>query len=792
MIRQIFCSLRVRILLSSLLVSFLVLCVLIGNSIHLAGRYLEMQNTQSAEEVGKSYTAAILPYLMTQDYATLRDVLAEWEGSNGVDYLVVRDLEERLISGTWSEDKPLPEAGLYDDVLHEVIPIAMGEQIYGHLYLGKKTQFIAEARKGLFFQNGLIAVVGLLFLILLQSFIVYHLMRGLSALSESSIKIARGDLRQRVQIFGQDEIAVLANSFNIMIDTLQTRVRELEENEQRFRTIADYTYFWESWFGSDGEVKWVNPAVLRVTGYTPEECMAMQDYPLRLIHEDDRELVRHMLKQAADGHSGQDLEFRVQCRNNRTIWVAISWQPVHDDSGNSLGFRASIHDITLQHYAKEELVFQAGHDPLTGLHNRRAFEFQLQKELETSRRDGKPVVVLYLDLDQFKVVNDTCGHIVGDQLLSSLAKVLRALQGKYRDSFLARLGGDEFGIILRDCAEEEATAYANMLIDAIRAYPFTYSGQIFRLGASIGVVRSTQGLDNFTSLLVAADTACYAAKEHGRNRVEVYTEEDEYFRLRNEEFRSVGHITAALTEGRFVLYVQYVEPLRPGLSRHAEILIRLRDFIGNIQTPGRFIAAAERFNLMPYIDRWVVENVCHQISEWDKAGIRPDVTRFAINVSGASLSDGEFPDFVQQQVNKYGIDPTRLGFEITESCAVSQLDQALAFIDQMHKMQSSLSLDDFGSGMASFAYLKRFKVDYLKIDGMFVKNLHLDTADCAVVRSMIQLAKAYGLKVVAEFVCSEAIYEIIKDLGVDYAQGYACHAPEPLVNLGKRLEEANG
>jgi EAL domain-containing protein (putative c-di-GMP-specific phosphodiesterase class I) len=283
---------------------------------------------------------------------------------------------------------------------------------------------------------------------------------------------------------------------------------------------------------------------------------------------------------------------------------------------------------------------------------------------------------------------------------------------------------------------------------------------------------------------MAADTACYAAKERGRKRVEVYNEDDEYFRARSEEFRSITHIATTLAEGRFELYYQVVEPLNQHLPQHAEILLRLRDHHGNIQLPGRFITAAERFGMMPQIDRWVVENVCRQISEWDKTGIKPEISKFAINVSGASLSDREFPDFVQQQINEYGIDPQRLGFEITESCAVGHLNQALEFIARVQGLPSALFLDDFGSGMSSFAYLKRFKVDYMKIDGMFVKNLHMDIDDRAVVQSMVQLAKTYNLKVVAEFVCNEIIYDIVKELGVDYAQGYACHVPEPLINLG--------
>jgi len=784
MIHQLFNSLRARILSASFLVSFLLFCALIANSIYSAGSHLEIQNKQHLAHMGESYATAISPYLLMRDYAVLQDVLEEWTASEHVSYMIVSSEEDgKVLSVGWPKEKPIPTAGVYDGTVHDVVPIKIGNQLYGHLYLGKNTAFIAEMRNSLLLQGGLIATVGLLFLILLQSFIVYYLMRGLTSLSEASAKISHGDLRQRVDVYGHDEISVLAESFNTMIDTIEARMQELEESERRFRTIADYTYSWESWFGIKGELKWVNPAVLRITGYTPEECMEMEDYPLPMVHVSDRDLVTHMMQQARDGFRGQDLEFRVQCRNNRSIWVAISWQPVYDDGGRSLGFRVSIRDITLQHYANEELAYQAVHDPLTGLKNRRAFERQLQQDLDSARMDHRSVVVLYLDLDQFKIINDTCGHIAGDQLLTSLAKYL---QSKHPDCFIARLGGDEFGILLRGCDEEEAVRWANNLIEDVRSYPFSYGGQAFRLGASVGVVRAMQGLDNFTSLLVAADTACYAAKEHGRNRVEVYAEDSEYFRLRNEEFRSVGHITTALTEGRFLLYFQSVEPMHSGMPRHVEVLLRLRDFLGNVQAPARFIAAAERFNMMPYIDRWVVENVCRQVSEWDKTGIRPDVSRFSINVSGATISDREFPDFVQKQIEKYGIDPKRLGFEITESCAVSQLNQALGFIDRMRHLHVSLLLDDFGSGMSSFAYLKQFKVDFLKIDGMFVKNLHTEAADSAVVQSMVQLAKAYNLKVVAEFVCNEIIYDIIKDLGVDYAQGYACHAPEPLVNLGNQ------
>ncbi|MDR2624716.1 MAG: diguanylate cyclase, partial [Zoogloeaceae bacterium] len=541
-------SFRTQLLLSSLFVSVLTLFLLVGNNLLLTDRYFQEEQGEYALEQGRTFGKVFAPYLLTHDYASLRDILDDLRQDRGLRYIiVVNEAGERAASAGWPEDWALPGEGMDENgVRHSVFPIAIEDVVYGQLYMGRGSSHIAEARQKLLEQSTLIGVGGVSLLALFLYSVIYYMTQGLVRLSEVSRHISMGDFTRRAQVKGQNEISMLAANFNRMIDAVQNRVHALEDSEQRFRAIADYTYAWESWFDTDGKLRWVNPAVQRVTGFSPEECMHMQQFPVNLVHADDQELIRHQMRQARDGHSGQNMEFRVLHRDGHCIWCAMSWQSIRDKQGASLGYLSSIRDITLQHHVTEELAYQSIHDPLTGLYNRRAFERQLRQAIEQFQQDRRPVSVLYLDLDQFKVINDTCGHVAGDQLLIELTKIL---QVHARQGFLARLGGDEFSILLRDCDEMEAMRHAEILISEIRAYTFTYGGRSFYIGASAGVVRVVPGMDNFTDILMAADTACYAAKEQGRNRVELYDENNEYIRMRHEEFRSIGHVTAALSEG---------------------------------------------------------------------------------------------------------------------------------------------------------------------------------------------------------------------------------------------------
>jgi diguanylate cyclase (GGDEF)-like protein len=422
-----------------------------------------------------------------------------------------------------------------------------------------------------------------------------------------------------------------------------------------------------------------------------------------------------------------------------------------------------------------ELRFQARHDSLTGLHNRRAFEEELAAAL--ARRGARALFVLYIDLDQFKAVNDACGHATGDLLLQ---KVATYLMQQRAHGFVARLGGDEFALILEDGDATGAHGHARRIIEDIRRLDFVWEGRNFGIGASVGIAQASDELDTVTGLLIAADSACYAAKERGRHRAEIYRSGDDWYQKRQEEFLMLPLVTEAIADGRFVLYHQRIRPLRSARGDHAEVLVRMLDADGGLVEPGRFIGVAERYNLMPYLDRWILEAVLKQIAAWRAVGRALPFHHLAVNLSGATLDDAELPRFLNEKLAEHAVDPRQLCFEITESAAIADPDRAFAFIDMARGLGAAISLDDFGSGLSSFGYLKRFRVDYLKIDGQFVKNLDQDVADRAVVEAMVSLARAHGLHAIAEYVASPELLDIVRSLGVDFAQGYAVHRPSPL------------
>lgn len=424
-----------------------------------------------------------------------------------------------------------------------------------------------------------------------------------------------------------------------------------------------------------------------------------------------------------------------------------------------------------------ELRFQARHDPLTGLHNRRAFELELGEALQ--RRAGASLYVLYVDLDQFKAVNDNCGHAAGDQLLRQVAERLTALQSL---GFLARLGGDEFGLFVCGADEAAVRALGVRIIDEVRSVSFAWDGQIFTIGASVGLACADAAHATVTSLLIAADSACYAAKERGRGRVALYAPGEDWFAQRQRDLAMLPRIAGALESGRFVLYFQRIRPLDALGGDHAEVLVRLHEEDGTVVPPAHFIPAAERFNRMPELDRWIIDATFVQIAAWREAAREMPFSQISINLSGASLDDPALPGFIEERMRVHGIEGELLCFEITESAAVADPQRALAFIARAHEWGAALSLDDFGSGLSSFAYLKQFRVDYLKIDGQFVRNAANDASDRAVIEAMVRLAQAHGLRTVAEFVAEPALLPMLRALGVDYAQGYTVHKPAPLAS----------
>ena len=776
----LFRSLRTRLLFVSLLIEGIMLAILVGNSVRLIQHHLARQTEIRIHAAELAYKTAVAGPLAARDYPTLRDILEGWQQAEDIRYLVVTDPRGQILASVgWTAGTPLPPPSGFQsdqDVIHVAFPVDFEGMVYGTVHYGLSSTFIQHARQMLFEQSLLIALAEMTLTFLLLMLTGYWLTRDFVALADASRRMAAGDFSVRLTPRGDDEVTAVARSFNAMARAVETRMRELKDEERRLRAIADYTYAWENWFGPDGKLRWVNPAVERMTGYTVQDCMRMADFPLPLVHAPDRDMVAQQHRLALDGQTGQDLEFRIETRDGRTLWVAMAWQPIFAEDNESLGYRSSVRDITVQRFAREELAYAASHDALTGLYNRRAFEEELTREL-AAHPPGK-VVVFYIDLDQFKLLNDTCGHTAGDALLQHLARVMRV---RFSFGFLARLGGDEFGMILVDIPLGEAERRAQHIIDDIRGLPFVWEGRSFHIGASIGIAQSTPDLRTVTDLLMAADTACYAAKERGRNRAQVYLPQDQYFRQRQLDFLSLTQISEALGAGRLELHGQLIVSLKPGLPDHAEVLVRMRGEDGELIPPGRFIPAAERYGLIPLIDRWVIEHAFRQLRDWRLAG-RPTL-KLNINLSGLTLADPGLTEYIEHMRNEFAVEPATVGFEITESCAIAQLDRALAFFAFCRDHGFSLALDDFGSGLSSFGYLKRFQVQTLKIDGMFVRNADSDMDDRAVIESMVRLASLRRLHTVAEFVTSPEVLAVVRALGVDYAQGFALHTPEPLGGL---------
>ena len=434
----------------------------------------------------------------------------------------------------------------------------------------------------------------------------------------------------------------------------------------------------------------------------------------------------------------------------------------------------------LQGMAKQ-LSFQASHDALTGLVNRREFENRLLHVCEALKNNNEHHALCYLDLDQFKIVNDTCGHLAGDELLKLLADRLGTIV-RASDT-LARLGGDEFGILLLDCPLEKAKMLSEKFLDTIKEFRFSWEGNVFEIGASIGLVPINPGDHDIYELLQAADTACYVAKDQGRNRLHIYNEDDIAVASHKGQMRWVTEITRAIDEDDFLLYRQSIVAADSATedTEHYEILIRMCNAQGEILLPGSFISAAERYSLMESIDQWVIKNSFDFISKsHSKDQLNSGNVLYAINLSGMTISNERFPDFIETMIVQYDMSPNSVCFEITETAAISSFSQAIKFIEIMKRIGFCFALDDFGTGLCSYAYLKSLPVDYLKIDGRFVSGLADDPMNKVIIESIVKIAKVMKVHTIAEWVDSDEVKDQIHQMGVDYMQGYHIGMPAPV------------
>ncbi len=552
--------------------------------------------------------------------------------------------------------------------------------------------------------------------------------------------------------------------------------REKERAQITLQSIGDGVISTDA----HGRVEYVNPVAEELTGWRLQDVLGRSiDEVFRAFHEETCEPLENPMTVAVRrARPVKSLRPMLLIRKDgNELYVESTASPIRDGTGKVTGGVLVFHDVSESRELNRRLTYHTSHDVLTGLVNRREFEQRLERALKSARAKETSYALCYLDLDQFKIVNDTCGHAAGDALLGQVGALLKS-RVRWRDT-LGRLGGDEFGVLLESCPLEEALRTAETLREAVRNFRFTFEDRNFRLGVSVGVVPITAENEDVATILSAADSACMAAKEAGRNRVHCFEENDIDLMRRRREMQWAARISNALEEARFELFRMAIAPLQedePG--EHYELLLRMRDESGKIVAPDQFIAAAERYGLTPSIDRWVVESAFRWlVSEADE---RARLAMCSINLSGQSLGDDKFLPFVIEQFHRSGLDASKICFEITETAAIANFSQANRFIQALKELGCKFALDDFGTGLSSFGYLKHFPVDFLKIDGSFVKGLLHDAIDREMVRSINEIGHLTGKKTIAEWAENAEIIELLRNLGVDYAQGYGVAQPQRL------------
>jgi diguanylate cyclase (GGDEF)-like protein/PAS domain S-box-containing protein len=574
---------------------------------------------------------------------------------------------------------------------------------------------------------------------------------------------------------------LLAHTTRAYEEQVQALSREKELAQVTLASIGDGVITTDA----EGRVGYLNPVAEKLTGWLAAEAAGK---PLarvfRLLDEATASEEPVDVRRALSAAVPAEVERRMTLvrSDGQRFAVEHSAAPIRSSDGRTIGLVIVFQDVTDQRLLALQLAHQATHDLLTGLLNRQAFDDHLQAALRRLRGADERHCLLYMDLDQFKVVNDTCGHLAGDELLRRIAALV--LEQVREGDVASRLGGDEFGVFLPRCGTEDGRRIAERIHGAVNGARFVWQDKRFAVGLSIGLVPIDPTMQNLTQLLSAADHACYVAKERGRNRVQVYQRDDAEVVRRTDEMNWVVRIQKTLEEGRFRLYAQRIRRLAGDGPEPLffEVLLRMVEEDGSVLPPTPFVRAAERYGLMRDIDRWVLSRVLDSLASRPREVI-DQLGLCALNLSAVSVSDESFLELARAELARFKVAPEKLCFEVTETAAVANLAQAQRLIRVLSELGCCFALDDFGSGMASYSKLKALRVSYLKIDGTFVRDLANNPLDRAMVQSINQLAHVLGIATVAEGVSGAPLMERLRSLGVDYAQGFGVELPVPLEEL---------
>lgn len=664
-------------------------------------------------------------------------------------------------------------------------PIVVGGRHYGSIELTVAPNAVEDRLWRLLARIFTVAVVASLLLAVLMAWIMRVNLVGLARIAQASREMCDGRPLTGIRLpdSAPPELVATAQALDAAHARIQAQLEQLATEKERWQVtleaIADAVIVTDA----DGRVHFMNPTAEVLTEWEEAEAMGRPiEIVAPLIDESHRQPLKHpvhrVLKmQAHDVHISQAL---LRTAHGAEIPVTDSASAIRAANGCLHGAVLVLHDETERRALLAELRRLAFHDPLTGLPNRRALEGRIERALRQLRETPhRQHAFCYIDLDQFKLVNDTCGHAAGDELLVEIGQRMQAqLPGPSRGGelpVLGRLGGDEFGLLLFDTDVEAALKTATAIVEAVRAYTYRRDGRSFNLGASIGVALLQAGEDP-GQILARADAACYLAKRKGRNRVELWQPHHPVLQVQSEEMEWVGRLERYFAEGRFELWRQRIIPVSGNGAPYYEILLRPRNEQGKVSSPSSLLTAAERYGFAPRLDRWVLSRLLTHLRDHPE-----DTARYAINLSGQSISDPAFIEVVRSTLEATGVPPQRIFFELTETAVVQDIEIARRFIDDVRALGCGFSLDDFGSGLSSFSYLKQLKASTLKIDGALVRGIDTEPVDYAIVNAIAQIGRDLGIQTVAEFVENATILEKLREIGVDYAQGYHLHAPEPFV-----------
>ncbi|WP_051534838.1 EAL domain-containing protein [Deefgea rivuli] len=922
---------RSRFIAISVALQVLLLAALAFNAHRIWAEMAQQETELHVQALSRLLKSSFMPAMVAGNRVKAADLLDSLQAADGIDYLVLLDAHQQVIAARgWDVSKKLPPSDVSFEsamaagrVMHARTPLEFGGEQLGELRFGVSADVLRSGFERLIWQNGLILLAGFLLSAALLIYAGLWISRHLYRVIEATETSLTGYFEPIEVPAGSDEIAKISRRFNEMARTIKSYILALNQSEAKYQAIADSSNSAELWLNPEGRLVWANASVVRVTGYSVNECLLLPDFPLTIATPEERLRVEETFRIALQQQSSeQDYEFRAMRRDGSLFWAAASWQPMLDVNHSYQGLRLSIRDnseikderlalrksvielrqiqslgqsylqhaeserarmlallaamrfgvlfvdndnrivffnpafcemwglssqkmmigrpigqilqladnrpakgdvlsyyleelasleervdfgevtlndnrvilqscyrvtdpqgetngrmwvyedVTQQRQIAERMVSLAERDALTGLFNRHRFQQELNRMVSEADRRQTTMALVFFDLDEFKLVNDSFGHTVGDELLKSIAREI-SKQVRLHEVF-ARLGGDEFAVLLPECDEFEVSKLADRIVQTVMQTQFVAGNHLMRPSTSVGVAIYPLHANSPDQLVAHADTAMYQAKAAGKGTWRVYRPDSDHSRSELNRLSWKERIVDALENDGFELHYQGIYHTTDRSLAHLEALVRMKDADspGGIIMPGQFIPHAEKTGKIVDLDRWVIKEVIRLLAHY------PDCPSIAVNVSGRSFDEPELPLYIASLLEHYKVNPKRLLVELTETSAVSDLSDAQRFIDALRSTGCVVCLDDFGVGFASFAYLKQLKADVLKIDGLFIRDLPNDRDSQIFVRGMVSIAHDMGKTTIAEFVESETIFNMLVEFGVDQVQGYWLDKPQ--------------